>query len=60
MDTERLEITEKNIAHAGEIIRRGGLVAFPTETVYGLGPMRWMRMRFGRCTKPKAVPAIIP
>lgn len=37
MDTERLEITEKNIAHAGEIIRRGGLVAFPTETVYGLG-----------------------
>src|SRR5262245_41327911 len=25
------------IAHAAEIIRRGGLVAFPTETVYGLG-----------------------
>ena len=25
------------IARAGEIIRRGGLVAFPTETVYGLG-----------------------
>lgn len=25
------------IADAGEIIRRGGLVAFPTETVYGLG-----------------------
>lgn len=25
------------IAHAGEIIRNGGLVAFPTETVYGLG-----------------------
>ena len=24
-------------AEAGEIIRRGGLVAFPTETVYGLG-----------------------
>ncbi len=22
---------------AGEIIREGGLVAFPTETVYGLG-----------------------
>lgn len=37
MDTERLEITEKNIAHAGNIIRTGGLVAFPTETVYGLG-----------------------
>ncbi|HSC60064.1 MAG TPA: L-threonylcarbamoyladenylate synthase [Rhizomicrobium sp.] len=25
------------IAHGGEIIRAGGLVAFPTETVYGLG-----------------------
>lgn len=37
MDTERLEITEKNIAHAGNVIRTGGLVAFPTETVYGLG-----------------------
>ena len=35
MDTERLEITEKNIAHAGEIIRRGGLEALHTETVYG-------------------------
>ncbi|HVR68411.1 MAG TPA: L-threonylcarbamoyladenylate synthase [Verrucomicrobiae bacterium] len=26
-----------NIARAAEILRRGGLVAFPTETVYGLG-----------------------
>lgn len=25
------------VAQAGEILRRGGLVAFPTETVYGLG-----------------------
>src|SRR5690349_482768 len=25
------------IAHAAEILRAGGLVAFPTETVYGLG-----------------------
>ncbi len=24
-------------AEAGEIVRKGGLVAFPTETVYGLG-----------------------
>ena len=37
MVTERLEITDKNILHAGDIIRGGGLVAFPTETVYGLG-----------------------
>ena len=25
------------IQEAGEVIKRGGLVAFPTETVYGLG-----------------------
>ena len=28
---------ENAIKRAGEVIRRGGLVAFPTETVYGLG-----------------------
>ncbi|MBE6606699.1 MAG: threonylcarbamoyl-AMP synthase [Ruminococcaceae bacterium] len=28
---------EKILAHAAEIIKSGGLVAFPTETVYGLG-----------------------
>ena len=26
-----------SICRAGEILKRGGLVAFPTETVYGLG-----------------------
>lgn len=30
-------LTEKELVEAGEIIRSGGLVAFPTETVYGLG-----------------------
>lgn len=29
--------TEENIKEAASIIRNGGLVAFPTETVYGLG-----------------------
>jgi L-threonylcarbamoyladenylate synthase len=29
--------TDENITRAAEVIRRGGLVAFPTETVYGLG-----------------------
>ncbi len=28
---------DTNILHAAEIIKKGGLVAFPTETVYGLG-----------------------
>ena len=29
--------TQQAIAEAAEILRSGGLVAFPTETVYGLG-----------------------
>lgn len=37
MITERLTTELGDILKAGEIIRRGGLVAFPTETVYGLG-----------------------
>ena len=28
---------EKELKYAGEVIKQGGLVAFPTETVYGLG-----------------------
>lgn len=32
-----VKINEKELAKAGETIRNGGLVAFPTETVYGLG-----------------------
>ena len=33
----RYGICEEEIRRAGEIIKKGGLVAFPTETVYGLG-----------------------
>ena len=36
METLLLQNTEKDIARAGEILRGGGLVAIPTETVYGL------------------------
>ena len=34
---ELLERDKNALAEAADIIRRGGLVAFPTETVYGLG-----------------------
>ena len=42
METKWIEIDENNIEkeavqEAGCIIKKGGLVAFPTETVYGLG-----------------------
>ena len=35
--TQRLDANGSGIARAAEIIRTGGLVAMPTETVYGLG-----------------------
>ena len=42
MKTELIPVNQENIDNsvvmrAGDVIRRGGLVAFPTETVYGLG-----------------------
>lgn len=37
MKTKILESTTENIKIAADIIKDGGLVAFPTETVYGLG-----------------------
>ena len=37
METKILSTSEYDIALAGKIIAEGGLVAFPTETVYGLG-----------------------
>ncbi len=44
-----LPLDEKSIAIAGQLIREGRLVAFPTETVYGLG---------GDATNGEAVAAI--
>lgn len=35
--SEIIESNEEGIKHASEIIKAGGIVAFPTETVYGLG-----------------------
>lgn len=38
--TEIIKVTPENmhdLKRAGEIIKKGGLVAFPTETVYGIG-----------------------
>lgn len=37
METKLLKTDDNSIKLAGEIIKSGGLCAFPTETVYGLG-----------------------
>ena len=35
VDAENID--DKSIERCAEILRKGGIVAFPTETVYGLG-----------------------
>lgn len=34
---DKEQIDDEKLMEAAEILRAGGLVAFPTETVYGLG-----------------------
>ena len=47
------QLNREALQEAGKILQSGGLVAFPTETVYGLGgnaldPERSMRQKEGR------------
>ena len=60
MNTKKLEITKENIEFAGEIIRDGGLVAFPTETVYGLGANAMDKIAVGKIYKAKGRPSDNP
>ena len=47
------------IRKAAEILRAGGLVAFPTETVYGSAPMHRTPGRWRVFTRPSAARPII-
>ena len=47
-------------AEAAEILRRGGLVAFPTETVYGLGALASDEVAVGRIFAAKGRPSDHP
>ncbi len=55
-----LEATDKNIAYAAEIIKNGGLVSFPTETVYGLGADGLNPIASARIFEAKNRPAFNP
>jgi len=48
------------VGDAAEIIRRGGVVAFPTETVYGLGANAFDQMAVGRVFEIKNRPRFDP
>ena len=49
MDTKIEKVSEESIQQAGEVLKQGGIVAFPTDTVYGLGAV---------CTNDDAVQKI--
>ncbi len=64
MDTLLLHsITPDDVASAARILRRGGLVAFPTETVYGLGAIASneaaVQQIFAVKGRPSGVPLIL-
>ena len=50
---DRNQIDQEIMEEAGSILKNGGLVAFPTETVYGLGAMRLMRRQRKRPMQQK-------
>ena len=55
-----LKPTKENIEIAAKIIRNGGLVAFPTETVYGLGADALNADAVGRIYEAKGRPSDNP
>jgi len=58
VDAERPE--KEPIAEAVEVLRDGGLVAFPTETVYGLGARAFDGVSVARIFSAKGRPATHP
>lgn len=53
-------ISDSLIARAADILRAGGLVAFPTETVYGLGASAFDERAVARVFEVKARPRFDP
>jgi L-threonylcarbamoyladenylate synthase len=52
--------TDRNLRIAGECIAAGGLVALPTETVYGLGADAFNPFAVARVFEAKARPSFDP
>lgn len=59
-DNTPIELREQIISRAAEIIDRGGLVAFPTETVYGLGGNAFDETAAGKIYAAKGRPSDNP
>ncbi len=60
MQTKIFKTDDNSIAEAGRILKDGGLVAFPTETVYGLGGNALMPDSVKKIYKAKGRPSDNP
>lgn len=60
MQTQHLSANSDTIQHAAQIIQAGGLVAFPTETVYGLGANAYNPEAVAKIFTAKGRPASDP
>ena len=60
MIEDRRNIKDEELAEAAAVLKSGGLVAFPTETVYGLGGNALDEMRPGRFMPPRVDPPTTP
>ncbi len=60
LKTLKLEINNENLQKAGKILAEGGLVAFPTETVYGLGADAMNAEAVGKVYEAKGRPCDNP
>lgn len=58
--TERLDADEAGVSRAAAILRAGGLVALPTETVYGLGADAGNDLAVARVFEAKGRPRFNP
>ena len=57
---EYLPVSPESLERAAEVLRRGGIVAFPTETVYGLGADAYNREALAKVFQAKGRPHFDP
>ncbi len=56
METKRLNLDENSLSLAADILKKGGIVAIPTETVYGLAASALDREAIAKVFKAKGRP----
>jgi len=57
---EFLPVSQESLLRAAEVLRRGGLAAFPTETVYGLGADAYNAAAIAKVFEAKGRPRFDP